>query len=34
MSTMDYKEGAKNWMKKLKLDKNIIKKGENLILRP
>jgi hypothetical protein len=28
MSTMDYKEEAKFWMKKPKLDENIIKIGE------
>jgi hypothetical protein len=33
MSTMDYKE-AKIWMKKLKLDENIIKIGEFFILHP
>jgi hypothetical protein len=32
MSTMDYKEEAKNWMKKLKLDENRIKIGEYFIL--
>jgi hypothetical protein len=31
---MDYKEEAKNWMKKPKLDENRIKIGENFILRP
>jgi hypothetical protein len=31
---MDYKEEAKTWMKKLKLDENIIKIGENFILHP
>jgi hypothetical protein len=34
MSTMDYKEEAKNWMKKPKLDENRIKIGENFILHP
>jgi hypothetical protein len=34
MSTMDYKEEAKSWMKKPKLNKNIIKTGENFILHP
>jgi hypothetical protein len=34
MSTMDYKEGAKNWMKKPKLNEKRIKIGENSILRP
>jgi hypothetical protein len=29
---MDYKEEAKNWMKKLKLDENRIKIGEYFIL--
>jgi hypothetical protein len=31
MSTMDYKEEAKIWMKKLKLNENNTKIGENLI---
>jgi hypothetical protein len=30
MSSMDYKEEAKIWMKKPKLDENRIKRGENL----
>jgi hypothetical protein len=34
MSTMDYKEEAKIWMKRPKLDENRIKIGENLILYP
>jgi hypothetical protein len=33
MSTMDYKEKVKLWMKKPKLDENIIKIGE-LFLHP
>jgi hypothetical protein len=33
MSTMNYKEEAKIWMKKPKLDKNRIEIGENFILR-
>jgi hypothetical protein len=33
MSTMDYKEEAKNWMKS-KLDENRIKIGEIFILHP
>ena len=31
---MDYKEEAKIWMKRLKLDENRIEIGENLILHP
>jgi hypothetical protein len=31
---MDYKEEAKIWMKKQKLDENIIKIGENFIFHP
>jgi hypothetical protein len=34
MPTMDYKEEAKIWMKKLKLNENRIKIGENFILHP
>jgi hypothetical protein len=34
MSTMDYKEEAKIWMKKPKLDENRIKIGENFTLHP
>jgi hypothetical protein len=34
MSTMGYKEEAKIWMKKLKLDENRIKIGEDFILHP
>jgi hypothetical protein len=34
MSTMDYREEAKIWMKRPKLDENIIKIGEILILHP
>jgi hypothetical protein len=34
MSTMEYKEKAKIWMKKPKLDKNRIEVGENFILHP
>jgi hypothetical protein len=34
MSTMDYKEEAKIWMKKPKLDENRIKIGEIFILHP
>ena len=34
MLTMDYKEEAKIWMKKPKLNENIIKIGENFILYP
>jgi hypothetical protein len=34
MSTMDYKEEAKIWMKRPKLDENRIKTRDNLILRP
>jgi hypothetical protein len=30
----DYKEEAKNWMKKPKLDENTIKLGEIFILHP
>jgi hypothetical protein len=31
---MDYKEGAKKWMKKPKFDENRIKIGEFFILHP
>jgi hypothetical protein len=34
MSTMDYKEEAKIWMKKKNLDENRIKIRENCILHP
>jgi hypothetical protein len=34
MSIMDYKEEAKIWMKKPKLDENKIKIGENFIIHP
>jgi hypothetical protein len=34
MSTMDYKEEAKIWMKRPNLDENRIKIGEILILHP
>jgi hypothetical protein len=34
MSTMDYKEEAKIWMKKPNLDENIIKIGKIYILHP
>jgi hypothetical protein len=34
MSTMDYKEEAKIWMKKPKMDENRIKIGETFILHP
>jgi hypothetical protein len=34
MPTMDYKKEAKNWMKKLKVDKNRIKIGNLFTLNP
>jgi hypothetical protein len=34
MSTMDYKEEAKFWMKKPNMKENRIKIGENFILHP
>jgi hypothetical protein len=34
MSTMDYKEETKIWMKKLKLNQNIIKIREHFSLHP